>query len=267
MKTMTYKTMLSILIVLFCHHPCFGLEIGTVEEPPGNFTDEHGKITGLSVDFVKEIQNRVHDNSPIEMLPSARLLVYSLEKKNYVLFSVSRTPAREEQYHWISLVMRKPLAMLAKKDSNYTIATLDDAKHVESIGVMRGSVTHDSLMRNHFTNIHPVTGHDQNLKKLMAGRISLWYTSIQNAAIQCKNLGIDFDQLEPVLILQISQSSIAISKDSDMEIVKAWQNAAQDIKADGTFDTLAQKWLTYITDVYGIPCEIKDGALNFWQDK
>lgn len=101
----------------------------------------------------------------------------------------------------------------------------------------------------------------------MIGRISLWYIGMQNAAILCKELNIDFHQLEPVLILQISESSIAMSKNSDIEIVKKWQNAAKDIKADGTFDNLARKWLTYSTEVYGIQCEIKDGALNFWQDK
>ena len=33
------------------------MRILTAEEPPGNFTDKTGEITGLSVDYVREIQN------------------------------------------------------------------------------------------------------------------------------------------------------------------------------------------------------------------
>jgi len=58
-----------------------------------------------------------------------------------------------------------------------------------------------------------------------------------------------------------------MSKDSDIELVKTWQDAAKEIKTDGTFDSLAQKWLKYTNEVIEVKSEIKDGALNFWQDK
>ncbi|MCP4160796.1 MAG: ABC transporter substrate-binding protein [Deltaproteobacteria bacterium] len=247
--------------------PCFGLSIGTVEEPPGNFRDKNGKVTGISVDFVKEIQKRVNNKSHILILPGPRLIYNSIKEKNYVIFSLSRTKARENKYHWISLVMRKPLVMFAKKGSNHNVKNLRDAKKVISVGVMRSSVQHNFLSENNFKNIYPVANHIQNLKKLMAGRVTLMYHSMQGAAILCKDAGVDFNQLEPVLYPQISKSSIAMSKNSDIEIVRKWQKAAKDIKADGTFYKIAMKWLIYTEKNYGIKAEIKDGALNFWKEK
>jgi len=172
---MKFKTMLSILFFILFQQQCFSLSIGTIAEPPGNFEDKDGNITGLSVDFVKEIQKRVNNNSPIQMLPGTRLIYNSLKKKDYVVFSLSKTKDREDKYHWISLVMRKPLVLFAKRGSNYNIKNLEDARKVESIGVLRGTVQHDFLIANNFNNIDPVAHHLHNLKKLMLGRISLMY--------------------------------------------------------------------------------------------
>ncbi|MCP4162768.1 MAG: ABC transporter substrate-binding protein, partial [Deltaproteobacteria bacterium] len=114
--------------------------------------------------------------------------------------------------------------------------------------------------------IEPAATHEQDLKKLLAGRITIMYHSMNGAAKLCKDMNLDFSEIEPVLILQISKSSIAMSKNSDPAIVKAWQDAAKEIKADGTFNRLAQKWLEYTEKYIGIPSEIKDGALNFWRE-
>ncbi len=267
MKKSFFKTLFILFVLFLLNIPCFGLRIGTVKEPPGNFVDENGKITGLSVDFVKEIQRRVNDNTPIEMLPGERVIKYKIKKKNFVIFSLSRTKARENKYHWISLSMRKPLVMFAKKGSGLKIRNLEDAKKVKKIGVMRSSVQHEFLKENNFKNISTVTNHIQNLKKLMRGRVTLMYHSMQGAANLCKETGVDFNKLEPVLILQVSLSSIAMSKDSDIKIVKKWQKAAKEIKDDGTFNRLALKWLKYTEKTINVKSEIKDGALNFWREK
>ncbi|MCP4021781.1 MAG: amino acid ABC transporter substrate-binding protein [Desulfobacteraceae bacterium] len=254
-------------IFLLFLQPCFGLEIGTVQEPPGNFKGADGKPDGLSVDFVKEIQKRIGDTTPINILPGARLIHNSLTKPDYVIFSLSRTGAREEKYHWITLMMRKPLVMFAKKGSGVNVKTLDDAKKVSGIGVMRSSVQHEFLTKNGFTNAKPVIEHEQNVKKLLAGRVDLAYHSMQGMAGLCKSMGVDFNELEPVLVLQVSKSSIAMSKSSDPGIVKKWQDTAKAIKDDGTFEKMAQKWAEYTEKTISIKCEVKDGALNFWQDK
>ncbi|MCP4162771.1 MAG: ABC transporter substrate-binding protein [Deltaproteobacteria bacterium] len=258
---------LFICLILFAlHQLCYCLEIGTVEEPPGNFIGKNGNIDGLSVDFVKEIQRRVGDNTPIQMLPGARLVHYSLTNPDFVVFSLSRTESREDNYHWISLVMRKPLVLFTKRDSGLNIRNLEDAKNIDSIGVIKTSVHHNFLLENEFPNIVTIPSHEQNFKMLMAGRISIMYYSMVGAAMLCKDYNIDFNELEPVLMLQVVNSSIAMSKNSDPVIVKAWQDAAKEIKGDGTFDKLAQKWLLFTEEYTGIPCEIKDGALNFWRE-
>jgi hypothetical protein len=45
-----------------------------------------------------------------------------------------------------------------------------------------------------------------------------------------------------------------------------WQETAQQIKDDGTFDKLAEKWAIFTRGKDGVEAEVKDGALNFWKE-
>jgi polar amino acid transport system substrate-binding protein len=121
------------------------LRIWTLSEPPGNFVDENGEITGLSVDYVREIQQRIGNTDDIQMIPWTRIYQTALRKPNIVFFSVARTPEREDKFHWIALVMPKPWTLYAKKGSGLQVKTLEDAKKVDAIGVLRADIRGERL--------------------------------------------------------------------------------------------------------------------------
>ena len=254
------------MVFLMVTHACFGLTIITVDEPPGNFKNADGEVAGMAVEFVREIQNRLDNHDPIDLLPSGRAIHLSLTRKNVVIFSLSRTEKRETRYHWISTVMLKPLVLFGRKGENPNIRTLEDAKTVGRIGVMIKSVQHDFLKQNGFTNIMPAQHHSINLTRLASGWLDLMYHSMNGMTHLCRDRQMNFNQFEVILIPQISKSYIAMSKDSDPNIVRLWQQTARDVKKDGTFNRLARKWVTYTRDIIGMPCEVKNGSLQFWED-
>ncbi len=243
------------------------LQIWTLSEPPGNFVDDNGEITGLSVDYVREIQQRIGNTDEIEMIPWVRIYQTALIAPNIVFFSVARTPEREDKFHWLALVMRKPWALYRKKGSELQITSLEDAKKVNAIGVMRGDVRADWLRQQGFANLDEAADHEQNIRKLLKGRVDLVFYSPHGVAHICQKLGVDLNELEPVLFPHASLSHIAMSKNATPpETVKLWQETAQQIKDDGTFKQLAEKWVTYTREKDGIDAEVKDGALNFWTE-
>ena len=243
------------------------LQIWTLSEPPGNFIDEHGEITGLSVDYVREIQEHIGNTDDMKMIPWTRIYQTALRKPNIVFFSVARTPEREDKFHWIALVMRKPWALYGKKGSALQIKSLEDAKKVNAIGVMRGDIRADWLRQQGFANLDEAADHEQNIEKLLRGRVDLIFYSPHGAAHICQKLGLDFNELEPVLFPHASLSYIAMSKNGTPPgTVKLWQETAQQIKDDGTFEKLAEKWAKYTREKDGIEAEVKDGALNFWKE-
>jgi polar amino acid transport system substrate-binding protein len=244
------------------------LRIWGPSEPPGNFTDEHGEFVGLSVDVVREIQQRVGNTDSIEMVPWKRIYKTALKEPNIVFFSVARTPEREEKFHWITLMMRKPWAFYAKKSSDLRIMSLDDAKRVDAIGVHAGDIRDNWLQQQGFTNIDRVASHELNVAKLERKRVSLIFYSLQGMTHTCRELGYDFDKFEIVLVPHSSLSYLAMSKNgTSEETVKQWKDAARQMIEDGRFDQFAEKWAVYTREKNGMDCEVKDGALNFWKEK
>ena len=258
-----------VVIVLALNSAAYAgeMRIWTATEPPGNFVDENGEIAGMSVDYVREIQRRIGNTDNIEMVPWRRIHQTALKKPNIVFFSVARTQEREDKFHWITLVMRKPWAIYGKKGSGLQIRRLEDAKKVKAVGVMRGDVRADWLRQQGFTNLDNAVDHKQNIEKLIRGRVDLIIYSPQGAAHICRESGFAFNDLEPLLFPHASLSYIAMSKNgTSPETVKLWQETAQQIKDDGTFDKIAEKWAQYTREKDGVEAEVKDGALNFWKE-
>ena len=132
---------------------------------------------------------------------------------------------------------------------------------------MRGDIRADWLRQQGFTNLDDAADHEQSIEKLIRGRVDLIFYSPHGAAHICRKLGIDFHELEPVLFPHASLSYIAMSKNgTPPETVKLWQETAQQIKDDGTFDKLSEKWAKYTREKDGVEAEVKDGALNFWKE-
>lgn len=237
-------------------------------QSPGNFPDLNGKPIGLMVDVVGEIHKRLGITGEIRLLPWARAFDIAKKQPNVVILSLARTPEREDQFHWIMLVMRKPWVFYAKRGSGIgkIIKSLDDAKKVKLIGVLRGDIRADWLKSQGFANLEEVTDVTQNIQKLYLGRVPLIFTSPEDAAESCKKLGLNMRDLEPVMIPNSSHSYIAMSKNgTSLEIVKKWQKVGQQMKNDGTFQQLAKKWARYTQEQLGVDCQVKDGALNFWK--
>jgi polar amino acid transport system substrate-binding protein len=145
--------------------------------------------------------------------------------------------------------------------------SLEEARQVKSIGVLRGGNREKYLRLRGFTNLEPVTEEGLNLKKLLAGRIDLIFMSTIEAATLAIINGIPFSAIEPKFTVYSNDSYIMMSKNgTSSETVKMWKNAAQQIKDDGTFKEIGEKWVKHIRDTFGVETEVRDNILFFWKD-
>lgn len=256
---------LFVIIFTLCSHRYLlaaDLTILTFDEPPSSYMDNNGELTGFAVDIVREIQHRLSNNNPIKLLPEMRALSIASGRSNVVLFSFSRTPDRENKYHWITLLMRKPWVFYTKKTTPLVLHTIGDARKINKIGVVKG-IRSTYLERLGFENLETVTHNWQNIRKLLSGRIHALYYEPQGMATECQRLGIPFSDFKQVLVTNYSGVYIVMSKDTDPVIVKNWRDAARTIKHDGTFQRIAEKWAAYMSKKYGIICNVGINALNF----
>ena len=211
-------------------------------DAPFQFMGPDGKLTGMNVEFVQEIQKRVGNTDPIQMVPWARGLAYLDTKPNTVLFSMSRTAERNELYQWVGPVAEVVFGLYAKADSSMEIKSLDDAKKLHIIGVYRDDIRDQYLTRNGFTNLERTKDNVQNFRKLMAGRIDA-YVSTQSSVIgEAGVSGYKPSDVKLVYELMKSQVFIAMSKATDSAIVAQWRAALESMKKDGSFKRILKKY-------------------------
>lgn len=239
------------------------LEILAVEEPPSSYVNSNGQLAGFSVEVVQAIQERVGDKTPIRIVPEARALLKGLEKPNVLLFAFSRTPLREDKFHWISLLLRKPWVLYGKTARGLSMNNLDQAKAMSGIGVVIGDVREQYLSDMAFTNLSRTMSHQQNLRMLLLDRVDLVFYEPLGMAYLCKQLDIPLSSIKPVFTPERSDVYLMMSKNNtSMKKVTQWREAAKAIKEDGTFLAIAQKWSGLIMQETGLSYGYKEGALD-----
>lgn len=244
------------------------LSIYTPEEPPLGYTDENGFFTGISVDVIEEIQRRVNDHTPIQVIPWARAYHIALQKPNIVLFTAARTPEREDRFHWITPINQNAWAFFEKTQVEQPKQTLADAMQLERIGAMRGAAHERFLLNNGFTedHIHRATDFEQNIRMLNAGRIDALFYSLIGLALSAKNAGIDVRQFRPSFIITPPKAYIVMSLGTDDAVVALWKQTAENIKKDGTFNVIATRWSARLEQELSLSSHVKQGVLHLWGD-
>lgn len=242
-------------------------EILTVEEPPSSYVDDNGNISGFAVDVVREAQRRIGDNTAINVVPEARVLNIALNKPNALFFAFSKTPEREKKFHMISLLMFKPWVFYKRSESPIVIKRLQDIKLSSSVGVVIGDIRERYLSQKGFKNLSKTVNHRQNLRMLQLNRIELMFYEPLGMAYLCRQLNIPLSTFTPVYSPETSEVFLMLSKKgTSADVVKQWKSVLSEIKKDGTFKRIADKWSKKILAETGLSYQYKNGALNFMHE-
>ena len=217
------------------------LTILTENLPPLNYMDD-GKLMGPSVEIVQEIQKRIGSTEQIQVYPWARAYKIALDEENIILFGMTQTKQRQEMFKWVGPLAVKRDILIAQKEANIKISTLDDAKKVMRIGTLRDDTREQLLKREGFENLESVSNEQRNAQKLAMGRIDLWAYKKPGFITVCRLAGVDPNDLEEVYHLRQIEVSIAFSKKTSDTIVARWNKAFQAMVADGTVQHIQDKW-------------------------
>lgn len=218
------------------------LTLLTEELPPLNYTDSTG-VTGLSVTIVREILKRVGQPDTIQVVPWARGYKAVLEEPNVVLFSTARTEERESLFKWVGPLARWSYVFYKRRGSPIALNTLDDARKVHSIATYRDDAREQFLLEHGFTNIDSSPKLASCARKLLEGRVDLWLDSNLTARQVVQKLGMDPNEIQPVLTVKTNHLYIAFSKSTDDTVVAHWQAALNTMARDGTLRRIYAQWL------------------------
>ena len=238
------------LWVLFSHSVLAGspLSLLTEEFAPYQFyegTGEDKKLTGISIEIVKAIQERIGNRDKIKVLPWNRALKLVGNKQNTALFSTARTAEREDKFKWVGPLSRLEMVFFRKKGSKVNFTSLEGAKKVGKIGVTKNVATHEILTSMGFQNLDVMkSGADEkNLTRLLKGRVDVWPTAYYAGTYSAKKVGKrGMIEAIPNVTLMSGHLYIAFHKETSGKVINQWQTALDFLKEDGTVKKIIAKY-------------------------
>lgn len=212
------------------------------DDKPLQYFDKNKKLTGLTVEIVQEIQRRLSNTDPIQVVPWSRGMDKLNNNPNTLLFTMARTPERENLYHWIGPILSIEYGLYVKADSKIKIDKLEDAKKIGLIGVYRDDIRDQTLSHLGFTNLDRASTSTSSFKKLMIGRIAAYADANRGVGISANAAGYKVSDVKLAFNLFKSHLYIAVSKETDTELVAIWNKTLNEMKKDKTFLKILKKY-------------------------
>jgi polar amino acid transport system substrate-binding protein len=235
------KQKLLFLFFVLVFSQAQALSVITEDLPPLSFYKD-GEVTGCSTEMVREIMKRVGENAPVEIKPWARGYKNAQGDGEVALFSTARTPEREDLFQWVGPISDITDSFYARYDSQLMISTLEDARSASKIAVLRESYTEQQLKNDGFTNLVSAKTPELAIRLVLTKRIPFLVASNLTIPSTLEKLGEKSNVLIPVFTVAKTKTYIAFSKNTPSDIVSKWQAALDEMKADGTFARIHQKY-------------------------
>ena len=231
---------LTSFLVLACHGSAWAQRLTLLTEvnPPTQIRLPSGELGGSAVEVVREIQRRLGNTDPIELVPWARGYRLVETQANTALFVMARTASRNSQFQWVGPFTEAVYALYVRADSTLALKDLEDAKRLKSIGVYRDDARDQMLTQAGFTNLDRTVDNASNVRKLMMGRVDAFAASTTSIDGLMTSQGFARDSVREALSFARVQTWLAFSRQTPASTVQAWTDTLESMKKDKSFDAL-----------------------------
>lgn len=217
------------------------LRLVTENWPPVTY-EKAGEAQGMAVELAQLIQQRVNSRERIEVLPWPRAYQLALSQPNVVLFTVVKTPERENLLNLLGPVATGQIAIFTRADFHSENLDSPNLKNTLRNGVHRGTAFHSTLEASGFKQIVPLNSPVAGVKMLMKGRLDAYCDDELAIAELFRRAGHPKTPFKKVVALKNSDFYFAFSPGTAPASMLAWNDALVEIKRSGEFNRLYQKW-------------------------
>jgi len=141
---------------------------------PPYIVDHEGVASGLAIELVTELAASIGVPPKARIMPFQRAIM-ALNTGNTLYPALLRTPDREKKYLWIGEVFADRAVFFTRKPMS-PVNTIDDARRLPSITVMRGSELQGMLATFGLQNVEANASERDNARLLANDRIDSWFT-------------------------------------------------------------------------------------------
>lgn len=194
---------------------------------------------GISHELIVEMASRAGVELQVKYMPWKRAQTIVQETPNTLLFTATRSAAREPLYGWVAL-MAEPNEVFVTTEG--TIEDYENASDLKAVVVLDGTPRHRRLSENGLSNIETAQEAKMAARMLNAGRVGAWYTFDQRAAAVFKAEGMDPGQLVFGPALNQPKNWLASNLEFDPAVAERLAAALDEMRADGTYDKILAKY-------------------------
>jgi len=194
----------------------------TEQLPPFNFM-ENDKVIGSSTRLLEallEKSGHTIAHGKINLVPWSRGYHEALNTKNTILYSMARTPEREELFKWVGPINKLTIGLIAKKASHLVI-NKPECLNNYTIAVMHDTAA-ESILKNlgmKPANMERFSNPLAQIKKLHEGRVDAMAFGVEGMYQMLTTAGIDPSLYETIYILKQSDLYFAFHKETDDALI------------------------------------------------
>ncbi|HRY83864.1 MAG TPA: ABC transporter substrate-binding protein [Candidatus Cloacimonadota bacterium] len=231
-----------VAALVSCGRKQIPLTILTEDYPPLSFAAGN-TVSGYGADVVAAIQARLKTSYKPSLVDWDEAYRRAISEPNIVLFTMERTPERENLVHWIGPLGENKTYFYAYKSRPIELQDLEQAKSIKAIATTTNWFSEQYLKSKGFDNLVSSVKPSDSIKQLVSGRVEMSAFSEITFRQIAEDTGYVATDFIPVFEIMSSNYYIAISKGTDSKVVEAWTKAFDQIKADGSLEKIRAKWL------------------------
>lgn len=211
--------------------------------PPYQIVNHDGSLEGYSIELMEKILVEAGIESKITVYPWARSYKIASTQKNFIIFTMTRTPKRESSFHWIGRLNEERFLFInVKQDNELDIKSLDEIRNY-SVIVSTESVGDQLLTNLGFPKIIRANSLEQMINMIQLRRADLVMASDYTYNNSIKPLNTE----QPNKIAYVYKGKsvglyIAASKTSDPQLISQLKSAYNTVTSTSIMEQLQVKW-------------------------
>ncbi|MFH0735380.1 MAG: transporter substrate-binding domain-containing protein [bacterium] len=220
----------------------YGFKFNFITEnyKPLNY-QEGTEIKGLAPDVLREICTSLNIPFEVSVLPWEEGYRTTLNTGNAVLFSTILNSTRKDLFKWAGPIASLDWTFYSLSTSTITISSLDDAKSVSKIGVIKDYAIEQYLLEQEFTNLVYVENNIEAFTKLLNGQIDLFPSDKITAEAALQSLNKSIWSVTPSLTILTDLVYFAFNKQVPDDVVADFQAEIDMLKDNGKLLKLYHK--------------------------
>jgi polar amino acid transport system substrate-binding protein len=205
------------------------------------------KILGFATEIVTTAISSTPYTFKISIHPWARSYNMALNKKNTCIYSMARTPERENKFIWVNTIAERNVSLIGLTERNLNINSFEDAKKYMT-AVIRDDVTHQLLVKKGFKegiNLF-VVNNTHSLLMLLSKRKSIDLILADGYTIKYR---AQFNKLDPNIFENVYQLNkkpldyyFACNLNTPLAIIKQLRQSINKMKVNGQIDKIISEW-------------------------